>query len=369
MVLMRLMSASRYPNQPRRNGPRFRVGFVAGLLDSLIRGSLMESGIEERSLQKPRGAARKRNCCRGIVKAWFMCQISPFHERPMIDYSHYPAGLSGARWKAVRLGLLLANSHVGPALIAWCYALWALIGLLLCLVFIPMVIMGKADAFEKGFNPIALYGFVVPMAGLAAATWAVKLLSRLLWCAFPEPLVATFLALASVIGRLCVVIGAVHLWLRGGPWGKGLLLPQVVACSGIAWLGLVAEWGFIQTLWQEFIATANPARSSVETDQAGIDPTKDEHVPEQPRASILRLDLGEWFKSRFPRGYKLVVWILLPLGYVTVSSLADNGDPRAVLEAILRLAVIASVIVQTFWIPNDKLYRLIDAFSQTTPLK
>ena len=58
-----------------------------------------------------------------------------------------------------------------------------------------------------------------------------------------------------------------------------------------------------------------------------------------------------------------MVWILLPLGYVTVSSLTANGEPRAVLEAILRLAVIAPVILQTFWIPNDKLQRLIECVS------
>lgn len=204
---------------------------------------------------------------------------------------------------------------------------------------------------------------------MAAATWAVKLFSRVLWCAIPEPLIATFLALASVMGRLCVVIGAVYLWLRGGPWGKGLLLPEVVACSGVAWLGLLAEWGFIRTLQQEFIPTGNPAQSSDEMDNAQENAGEDERITEPHKQSILRRDLGEWFKSRFPRGYKLVVWILLPLGYVTVSSLAGNGDPRTVPEAILRLAVIAPVILQAFWIPNDKLDRLIDAFSQTTPMK
>ena len=37
-------------------------------------------------------------------------------------------------------------------------------------------------------------------------------------------------------------------------------------------------------------------------------------------------DIGEWLARRFPRGYKFVVWIVLPLAYVTVSSLADNGN-------------------------------------------
>jgi len=90
---------------------------------------------------------------------------------------------------------------------------------------------------------------------------------------------------------------------------------------------------------------------------------------EPPKESVLKRNLGEWFRCRFPKGYKLVVWILFPVGYVTISSLADNGDPRAVPEAILKLAVIAVAILQTFWIPSDKLHRLIDAFPQTTPVK
>jgi hypothetical protein len=265
-------------------------------------------------------------------------------------------------------GLRLANSYLGTVLIAWFYASWALIGLILCLVFIPMAIMGKSNAFEKGLNPIALYGLVVPMALMAAATWAVKLFSRVLWCAIPEPLMATIQAVASVMGRLSVVIGAVYLWLRGGPWGNGLLQPEVVACSGIAWLGLVADWGFIRTLQHEFIPTGNPAQCSDEMDNAQENAAEHERVTEQHKQTILKRDLGECFKSRFPRGYKLVVWILLPLGYVTVSSLAGNGDPRAVPKAILRLAVIAPVILQAFWIPNDKLHKLIDAFSPTTPV-
>src|ERR1035438_10213468 len=62
----------------------------------------------------------------------------------MIDCSHDPVERRGARWKAVGRGLRLANSYLGTVLIAWFYASWALIGLILCLVFIPMAIMGKS---------------------------------------------------------------------------------------------------------------------------------------------------------------------------------------------------------------------------------
>jgi len=287
----------------------------------------------------------------------------------MIDSSHQPVDLGDARWKAVRLGLRLANSYLGVGLIGWFYALWALFGLVLCLAFIPIAIMGKEDAFKSWLNPVALYGLAVPMAVLAAATWAAKLFSRLLWCATPEPMLATLLAFAAVTGRLCVSVGVAYLWLRGGPWRKGLLVPDVVACAGTAWLGLVAEWGFIRALQHEFFPTANPDYSSSLTVDAGKDLTNDEHLTKPPTGSILRRDLGEWFKSRFPTGYKLVVWIFLPVGYVAVSSLANDGDPRAVPEAILRLAVVAPVILQTFWIPNDKLHGLIEALSPAAVVK
>src|SRR5581483_10158887 len=217
--------------------------------------------------------------------------------------------------------------------------------------------MGKEHSFENGLKPVALYGFAVPMAVLVAATWGVKFFSRLLWCAIPQPLVATLLALVSVTGRFCVVIGVIYLWLRGGPWGKSLLLPEVIACSGIAWLGLGAEWVFIRILQDEFTPTSNPAPSSREMDDATVNSTEEDRVTEPHKQSILTRDFGEWFKRRFPNGHKLVVWILFPVGYVTISSLAENGDPRAIPEAILRLAVIAAAILQTFWMPSDKLHR------------
>jgi hypothetical protein len=283
----------------------------------------------------------------------------------MLDYSPQSAELQSTRWRALRFGLRLANSYFGLVLIGWFYALWALIGLILCLVFIPMAILGKAHAFENALKPIALYGFVTPMAVLAIATWALKCFSRLLWCAIPEPVVAALLAVGSVIGRLSLIAGAVYLWLRGGPLGKGLLLPDVVACSGIAWLGLVTEWGFIRILQDEFIPPANPAQSSAEMAHTGINSSKDRPVTEPHKESVFRRNLGEWFKSRFPKGYKLVVWILFPMGYAAVSSLADNGDPRTIPEAILRLAVIAPAILQIFWIPGDQIEGLINRFSQT----
>jgi hypothetical protein len=287
----------------------------------------------------------------------------------MIAVSHKPAEPEGTRWKAVRLGLRLANSYLGAGMIVWVYALWVLIGLILCVVLIPFAVLGKVDVFKNALNPFALYGFLLPMALTAAITWAVKLFSRLLWCGIPEPLTARFLALASVVGRLSVLFALGHVWLSREPFGKGLLLPATIACSGIAWLGLVAEWGFIRTLRRDFIPAADPVLSSDELDKAVEDATEAEGVTEQNKKSIFTFtsdDVGDWFKRHFPRGYKFVVWILLPVAYATVSSLADNGDPRAIPSAILRLAVIAPAFLQIFWIPGHEIDRLINAFSQKT---
>jgi hypothetical protein len=100
----------------------------------------------------------------------------------MIPGSHEPAELEGTRGKAVRLGLRLADSYLGVGAIGCFYALWCLIGLILCFVCIPFAVLGKLDTFEDALNPVALYGFLLPMALMAATTWAVKLFSRLLWC-------------------------------------------------------------------------------------------------------------------------------------------------------------------------------------------
>jgi hypothetical protein len=255
--------------------------------------------------------------------------------------SHKPAELIGKRWKAVRLGLRLANSHLGIGVIVWFYVLWCLIGLLLS-------VLGAMGSFKNALNPLTLYGFVLPMALAAAATWAVKLFSRFLWCAIPEPLSAKCLAFASVAGRLSVLYAIGFVWLSGGPFGKGLLLPATVACSGIGWLGLLAEWGFIRTLRRDFMPAADPAPSSDEVDHSVESATEAEAVPEQHKKSILTRDFGAWFSECFPKAHKVIVWVILPLAYVTASSLADNGNLQAVPAAILRLAVIAPALLQVF---------------------
>ena len=75
----------------------------------------------------------------------------------MIASSHERAEFEGARWKAVRLGLRLANSHVGLLALARFYLIWGLIGLILCVILIPFAVLGNMKAFEAALNPIALY--------------------------------------------------------------------------------------------------------------------------------------------------------------------------------------------------------------------
>ncbi len=265
------------------------------------------------------------------------------------------------RWKAVWLGLRLAGNSWGVGAIGCFAGLWCLIGVILCLICVPFAAMGKMPVFYDAVNSIGLYGFLWPLGLMAAATWAVQLLARLLWCGVHEPPTATFLALASVAGRLSVlfVLGSAGFW--SVPLGKGLLLPETIACSVIAWLGLAGDYGFIRTLRREWLPAADAVTSSAESDAAAEGAKEAGGVIEQKRGNALTSDVGEWFKRRFPRAHTFAVWILLPVGYVTVSSLAGNGDPGVIPQAILRLAVLAPVFLQVFKSPGDKLEGLLQA--------
>jgi hypothetical protein len=279
----------------------------------------------------------------------------------MTGLSRAIAEAESRRWNTVRRGLRLANSYLGIAAIGWFYALWCLIGLILCFVFIPFAISGKTDAFEKALKPVALYAFLLPVVLMVATTWAVKLFSRLLWCAVPEPSTATILAYASLAGRLSVLGAAVYVWLWGGAYAKALFLPATVALSLVAWLGLAAEWRLIRIFRREFIRDADPAMLNEGSGQLA-DNAPEERVTERRKKSVFKRDVGEWFEGRFPRLHKFVVWILFP-AYVAVSSLSNDGNLQAIPTAILRLAVIGPAVLQAFWIPGTELERLRSALS------
>jgi len=247
----------------------------------------------------------------------------------MIGDANECTELEGPRWKAVLLGLRLGSSyHLGVGAIGCSYTLWCLIGFILGVVFIPFALLGKMDAFVDALNPgVVLYGFLLPMALIAATTWAVKLFSRLLWCAVPERAMATFLAFVSAAGRLAVLSAIVYLWLWGGPFGKGLLLPETVVCSGIAWFGLAAEWGFIRTLRREFIAMPFEEPKIVMEETA------------KPK------DSDEWLRRRYPRAY-VFVWECFPWMGVTAMPPSDSGlvegllfSLDAVFDEVVPLAV------------------------------
>jgi hypothetical protein len=283
----------------------------------------------------------------------------------MIAGSQGPAKFHASRWKTVLLGLRLTNTWLGVRAITFFYGLWCLIGLMLCVVMVPFAVLGKLNTFQEALNPVALYGFVLPIGLMAATTWAVKLFSRFLWCAIPEPLTATVLAFASLAGRFSVLAAVVFLLLGGGPFRKGLLLPQTIVCAGVAWLGLIAEWGFVRTL-RHFIPVTGPPVSSPESPDDGAD-TSEHPVPAQSSKGLLTRDLGAWFGTRFPRISKLAGWFLLPLGYVVLSSLAEKGDAQSIPDAILRFAVVAPAVIQVFWIPGENLAELIDALKAAPP--
>jgi hypothetical protein len=274
--------------------------------------------------------------------------------------------LAAPRWKAVRRGLSLTTSYFGVIAFIWIYAIWLLIAAILGLVVMPFAIRGKVDFLNDILNPFALYGFVWPVALTLAAMWTVKLFSRFLWCRIPQPSMARFLALASVAGRLSTLFALGWVWRSSEPFGKRLLLPETVVLSGIAWLCLIAEWGFMRVLEYHFIGPAQPGVAPSETDKAVANATGAAESAEPRRKGLLKRDVGEEFKRRFPKVrsfFSRISWILLLLASVISASMADSGNIHAVPAAILRLAVIAPVILQTFWIPGDQINRLVDAFS------
>jgi hypothetical protein len=282
----------------------------------------------------------------------------------MIYRSLEATEFGGPRWQAVRFGLRLASSWFGAFAIGLFYLLWVLIGFALCFVLIPFTILGKADAFNHAVNQVGLYGFLLPIGLMVATTWAVKLFSRLLWCAIPEPLAAALLAFASLGGRLSVLVGATYLWIWREPFGQALLRAEVVVCSAAAWLGLAADWVFIRSLRKEFLPDEDSARPT-EKFETAAEIVDEERVTEPRKKSVFtrQFDPGAWLKSRFPRTHKFFVWILAPVAYVTISSLADNGDPHAIPQAIFRLGVVSPVILQVFWTPyEDKLKDLCCRF-------
>ena len=272
----------------------------------------------------------------------------------------------GTRWKAVRLSLRLANSYLGPSAIILFYGLWGVIGLILSLLLVPFALAGNLKPFEEALNPFALYGFVLPLVLMATTTWAVKLVSRVLWCGIPRPRTATVLALAALAGRLSVLVALGYVWLSSAPLRDGLMLPETMICSGIAWLGLVAEWGFIRILQRDFIPGSAPAPVADEAVNVAATAAEAEGMTRQKRKGVFTRDIGAWCKGRFPRAHRVFVWIALPLGYVVVSSLADDGNPQAIPSAVLRLAVITPPILQIFWIPSAALDGLVRAFSSRT---
>ncbi len=263
--------------------------------------------------------------------------------------------------KAVWLGLRLAHSSLGVGAIGLLAAVWCLVGFILCIVFIPFAAMGKMTVFNNVVNPIGLYGLLWPLGLMAALTWAVQLLARFLWCGIPGPPVARLLAVASVAGRLAVllVLGSAGFW--SGPFSEGLLLPETIACSVIAWLGLAADYGFIRTLGRERAPSTVAATFSPEPDREREGATEPGSVIESKKPNAFASDVGAWFKGRFPKAHTFAVWILLPVGYVTVSSLADNGNPEVIPQAILKLAVVAPVFLQVFKRPGDQLEGLAQA--------
>src|SRR5262245_11212470 len=123
------------------------------------------------------------------------------------------ATLETTRWNAVRLGLRLANTPLDIPRFWFALLLsWAATILLLILGFILFAILGNIAPFPSVRDHIALFPAAIPSGAAFAVAWALRLLSRSLWCAIPGNRMATFAAVAAVAGRLAVLVGAVLLW-------------------------------------------------------------------------------------------------------------------------------------------------------------
>ena len=281
----------------------------------------------------------------------------------MISDFHKPDDLEGVRWRTTRLGLRLANNWIGLRVFLLFFGLWCLIGLALCLVLIPFAVAGKVEVFSKALEPVAMYGYALPIAFIVAATWGVKLFSRLLWCWIPEPFVARFLALVSTVGRLAVLFALGYIWYRGKRFRNGLLLPAVLACSGAAWLGLAAEWVFIWVVHGHFIPNDETANSSGTPDNEADIPNEEELGEEEKNVLTRNIDPGRWLKKRFPRGHALVTWVVFPLGYAALTSITNDGDPKAIPKALLMFSVIYPAILQAFVGADAKIEGLLEILS------
>jgi hypothetical protein len=292
-----------------------------------------------------------------------MMELSP--ERATATDSGQPTATE-KRWKSVQLGLRLANNYFGGAAFIVIYVLWLVIALVLGVALLPFTLKGKVDFEKDVLNPFALYGFVWPIGLTMAAIWTAKLVSRLLWCRIPGPPSAGVFAIASVVGRLSVVAGFLNwFWHFSGPRGKQLLTSETIACSVIAWLCLVGDWGFLRILRGRFLPAVPSVYSPPEMARVEAAP---EQKNEAPGKNILTEDVGNWFKARFPKVHKVTSWIILPLAYIAVSSLADNGNIQAIPAAILRLIIIAPAMLQAFWTPVADLNKLISAVAEKTAL-
>ena len=169
------------------------------------------------------------------------------------------------------------------------------------------------------------------------------------------------------MGRISVLIGAVLFSRSHTTVIQGLLLPQLIACSGIAWLGLLSELGFVRTLQSEW-GPGHPSINEMKNGGPAAEPEPVSEVPtRQAGKSVLTRDVGEWFAGRFPkihRHWVQVSWFVVPLLYVVASSLADNGSPEPAIAAVLRLMVVAPALLQVFWVQSKGLEYLIETASR-----
>lgn len=212
--------------------------------------------------------------------------------------------------------------------------------------------MGKIQEYVQAYGTLGTYLFLLPLGVIVAMIWVAKLFSGILLCSTPRPAGAAYLALVGTVGRISALLGIGYVWLSGEPISQALLLPKIMACSAMAWLGLAAEWAFFRKLRQYFLPVSNYMAA---TDQSDIEERT------EMNKSVFKRDAGKWFKGRHPRAYGVVKWVGVPLFYLAISWMGNPDNP--ILEGALRLGVIYPLLLQIFLIFNKQLDKLILALA------
>ncbi len=253
------------------------------------------------------------------------------------------------RWDIVRRGLHLARRFIYlNTAMGLFYGLWALIGMLLCVVYLGYVFAGKSDVFDRALEPFARYGLALPLGVLFVSSWLVKFYCRVLWCAVPEPLSATIFAGLAVFGRVATIYLALQFWLLRSHILDMPPRSDILVSVIFAWLGLASEWLFIRALPTLIVPTEPASVNNSDEEEEGEDSSTAEEKPK----SFWNINLNDWFAKRFPRMTNVMSWIFFPI--LLIVSYAGRYD-KSLAESVFTMSLTGLGIVQVLWTPKQEI--------------